>query len=176
LCLQALHWGHLFYIHSFGGVFFRERIEICRNRCYNNNRYIYTFETVCREVPGLSLGDDAYKIVVNTAGTEGEISDGLKEVVLYLGSGKVTGTYSRELDEAVNAVKTNEDRRLEYMTMMIHDMEIREEGRKEGRAEERAELLSALVKDGFLPASEAAKRLNMTEGEFLKLSGQYIAH
>ena len=62
------------------------------------------------------------------------------------------------------------------MTMMIHDMEIREEGRKEGRAEERAELLSTLVKDGFLPASEAAKRLNMTEGEFLKLSGQYIAH
>ena len=45
-----------------------------------------------------------------------------------------------------------------------------------GRAEERADLLSALVKDGFLPAAEAAKRLNMTEREFLKLSGQYIAH
>ena len=118
----------------------------------------------------------SYKIVLNTAGTEGEISGELKEVILYLGSGKVTGAYSRELDEAVNAVKTNEDRRLEYMTLMIHDMEIREEGRAEGRAEERAELLSALVKDGFLPASEAARRLNMTEREFLKLSGQFIAH
>ncbi|MBQ4017584.1 MAG: hypothetical protein II608_08580, partial [Oscillospiraceae bacterium] len=92
----------------------------------------------------------------------------------------VTGSYSRELDEAVNAVKTNEDRRLEYMTMMIHDMEVREqgraEGRVEGRKEERTELLSALVKDGFLPASEAARRLNMTEREFLKLNGQYLAH
>ena len=58
------------------------------------------------------------------------------------------------------------------MIMMIHDMEIREQA----RAEERAELLSALVKDGFLPAAEAAKRLNMTEREFLKLSGQYVAH
>ena len=114
----------------------------------------------------------SYKIVLNTAGTEGEISSELKEVILYLGSGKVTGAYSRELDEAVNAVKTNEDRRLEYMTMMIHDMEIREEA----RAEERAELLLALVKDGYLPASEAARRLNMTEREFLRLSGQYVAH
>ena len=53
------------------------------------------------------------------------------------------------------------------MTMMIHDMEVREQGRAEGRAEgrkeERTELLSVLVKDGFLPASEAARRLNMTE-------------
>ena len=62
------------------------------------------------------------------------------------------------------------------MTMMIHDMEIREEGRAEGEAKGRAEILSALVKDGFLPASEAARRLNLTESEFLKLSGQYIAH
>ena len=62
------------------------------------------------------------------------------------------------------------------MTMMIHDMEVREQGRAEGRKEERTELLSALVIDGFLPASEAARRLNMTEREFLKLNGQYLAH
>ena len=47
-----------------------------------------------------------------------------------------------------------------------------EEERKAGRQE----VLCALVKDGFLSASEAAKRLNITESEFLKLSGQYIAH
>ena len=49
-------------------------------------------------------------------------------------------------------------------------------GEARGEAKGRAEVLSALVKDGFLPVSEAAKRMNMTEGEFLKLSGQYIAH
>ena len=66
------------------------------------------------------------------------------------------------------------------MTMMIHDMEVceqgRAEGRVEGRAEGKTEILSVLVKDGFLPASEAARRLNMTEREFLKLNGQYLAH
>lgn len=43
-------------------------IFICNYDPFGRNRYIYTFETVCREVPGLSLGDDTYKIVVNTAG------------------------------------------------------------------------------------------------------------
>ena len=50
------------------------------------------------------------------------------------------------------------------------------EGRQEGRKEGREEVLCALVKDGFLSASEAAKRLNMTESDFLKLIGQYVAH
>ena len=62
-------------------------IFICNYDPFGRNRYIYTFETVCREAPELSFGDDAYKIVVNTAGAEGEISDELREVILYLGSG-----------------------------------------------------------------------------------------
>ena len=139
-------------------------IFICSYDPFGRNRYIYTFETVCREVPGLSLGDDTYKIVVNTAGTEGEISNELKEVILYLGSGKVTGSYSRELDEAVNAVKTNEDRRLEYMTMMIHDMEVREQGRAEGALG----MLVNLVKKGRMTPAEAAEEANMTVAEFEK--------
>ena len=137
-------------------------IFICNYDPFGRNRYIYTFETVCREVPGLNFGDDAYKIVVNTAGSEGEISEELKEVILYLGSGKVTGSYSRELDEAVNAVKTNEDRRLEYMTMMIHDMEVREEGRAEGALR----TLANLVKKGRMTPAEAAEEANMTVAEF----------
>ena len=150
-------------------------IFICSYDPFGLNRYIYTFETVCREVPGLSLGDDTYKIVVNTAGTEGEISDELKEVILYLGSGKVTGSYSRELDEAVNAVKTNEDRRLEYMTMMIHDMEVREQGRAEGRAEGALGMLVNLVKQGLLSPENAAKQANMTVSEFEKQAAQLYA-
>ena len=139
-------------------------IFICNYDPFGLNRYIYSFETVCREVPELSFGDDTYKIVVNTAGTEGEISDELKEVILYLGSGKVTGTYSRELDEAVNAVKTNEDRRLEYMTMMIHDMEIREDALAEGALK----MLINLVRKGRMTPAEAVEEANMTVAEFEK--------
>ena len=52
----------------------------------------------------------------------------------------------------------------------------RAEGRAEGRVEGRVEILSNLVKDGILSAGEAAKRLNMTEREFLKAAGLYLAH
>ncbi len=92
-------------------------------------------------------------------------------MILYLGSGKVTGSYSRELDEAVNAVKTNEDRRLEYMTMMIHDMEVREQGRAEGALG----MLVNLVKKGRMTPAEAAEEANMTVSEFEKQAAQLYA-
>ena len=49
-----------------------------------------------------------------------------------------------------------------------------EEFQKE-RAEGRVEILSNLVKDGVMSEGEAAKRLNMTEREFMKAAGIYLA-
>ena len=83
-------------------------------------------------MPGLPFGDETVKVIVNTRGEIGEISEDLKEVIRYLNDGTVTGQYSQELDTAVSAVKSNEERRLEYMTLAIHDMEIREEALEEG--------------------------------------------
>ena len=95
----------------------------------------YTFENPCREEPGLLFGDETVKVIVNTRGETGEISEEFKEVIRYLNDGTISGQYSQELDTAVIAVKSNEERRLEYMTLAMHDMEIREEAREEGRAE-----------------------------------------
>ena len=86
--------------------------------------------------------------MVNTKGKAGNISDELKEVLVYLERGEVTGDYSRQLDDVAEQVKTSEQRRHEYMVMMIHDMEVREEGRKEGIKEGRKageERLAALI-------------------------------
>lgn len=58
---------------------------------------------------------------------------------MYLNDGTISGDYSRELDGAVAGIKTSEARRVEYMNMLMRDMEIREEGREEGRTEGRAE-------------------------------------
>ena len=48
--------------------------------------------------------------------------------------------------------------------------EAREEGRKEGRLEEKMLLLFDLVKDKLLSVKEAAKRLGVSEKEFMRLS------
>ena len=107
-------------------------IFICNYDPFGKNRYVYTFENTCREVPGLLFGDETVKVIVNTRGEIGEISEELKEVICYLNDGTVSGQYSQELDTAVNAVKSNEERRLECMTLAMHDMEIREEALEEG--------------------------------------------
>ncbi len=114
-------------------------IFICNYDPFGRNRYLYTFENTCREEPGLLFGDETVKVIVNTRGEIGEISEELKEVIRYLNDGTVSGQYSKELDTAVTAIKSNEERRLEYMTLAMHDMEIREEAREEGRIEGREE-------------------------------------
>ena len=114
-------------------------IFICNYDEYGRGRYLYTFENTCREEPGLKFGDESYKVVVNTKGKKGGINAHLKEVLEYLENGSVTGDYSRELDEAVKAVKSSEERRLEYMLLVTRDNEMRAEGRAEGIAEGRAE-------------------------------------
>lgn len=110
-------------------------IFICNYDPFEQNRYIYTFENTCREDPELKFGDESYKIVVNTKGCKGEISEELKEVIMYLDLEKVTGGFSRELDDAVKSVKDNEANRLEYLRHYIRNNEIKAEGREEGRKE-----------------------------------------
>ncbi len=107
-------------------------IFICNFDPFGRNRYIYTFENICREEPDITFGDETTKVVVNTQGSKGEISDELEEIIRYLKDEEVTGAFSRELDNAVNAVKASEARRREYMILNMRDNEIRAEGRKDG--------------------------------------------
>ena len=55
-----------------------------------------------------SIRISAVKIVVNTKGIKGEISPELKEAILYLDHEEITGSYSEELDEAVQELKSGE--------------------------------------------------------------------
>jgi predicted transposase/invertase (TIGR01784 family) len=111
-------------------------IFICNYDPFNAGQLVYTFETVCKEVPGLRLKDEAYKMILNTKGEHGIISQRLKEFMIYLDENRVTGAFSKELDDAVNAVKANEERRLEYMMLWVRDNEMRAEGRAEGAISE----------------------------------------
>jgi predicted transposase/invertase (TIGR01784 family) len=110
-------------------------IFICNYDPFGVGQYVYTFENICREVPGLPLMDEAYKVIVNTKGLYGNISGELKEFISYLDGGRITGAYSRELDNAVRAIKDSEERRLEYMLLWVRDNEMRAEGYSEGHSE-----------------------------------------
>ena len=138
-------------------------IFICNYDPFGRNRYVYTFENICREEPDLLFGDETVKVIVNTRGEIGEISEELKEVIRYLNDGTVSGQYSQELDTAVTAVKSNEERRLEYMTLAMHDMEIREEALEEGRQEGREEgFTKGKDEERLFNIRNAMKKLNLS--------------
>ena len=103
-------------------------IFICDYDEYKLGRHIYTFENTCIEVPGLTLGDDTIKIVLNTKGTADDVSEDVKELLHYIGGDKPKSELTKALDDEVNAVKSSEKWRREYMTLQMRDNENKQLG------------------------------------------------
>ena len=55
-------------------------------------------------MPGLPFGDETVKVIVNTRGEIGEISEDLKEVIRYLNDGTVTGQYKQVIRVLFNCM------------------------------------------------------------------------
>ena len=68
-----------------------------------------------------------------------KVPENLRELYDYIRSGKVGGDLSQRIDEAVCIARKNEEWRSEYMKELLHDDDVREEGREAGRAEGREE-------------------------------------
>ena len=84
---------------------------------FGKGRYVYTFENRCREDLEIALGDDATKIILNTKGTVGEISDELKALLRFMDGMEPGSEYTKDLDRAVEEVKADEKWRREFMVM-----------------------------------------------------------
>ena len=98
-------------------------IFICNYDPFKAGRYIYTFKNQCQEDDSIYLGDEATKIILNTKGVKGEISDVLKDTLSFM-DGKIPETeYAKELESAVAEVKKSEKWRREYMTLYLRDRE-----------------------------------------------------
>ena len=137
---------------------------ICNYDPFEAGQFIYTFENICREFPGLPLKDEAFRVIVNTKGLNGNISDELKEFIFYLDDGRITGAYSKELDDAVRAIKDSEERRLEYMMLCIRDNEMRSEGYSEGYSEGHSEGFSEGHSEGFSEGHSEGHSEGFSEG------------
>ena len=135
-------------------------IFICPFDPFGKDRFIYTFENLCREDTSLLLRDGAQKIFLNTKGTAGDISDALKAFLGYVDGVLSSDALVQEIEDEIRKVKTEEGERVEYMTfaMKMRDewkagmsegrMEGRKEGRKEGIKEGRKEGRKEGIKEG----------------------------
>ena len=138
-------------------------IFICNYDPYHQDRYIYTFQNHCDQDQSLLFGDECVKVVVNVKGSKGRISKELKEAILYLGRQEVTGPYSKELDDAVNELKKNEEARQEYMTWSTYGAEERAAGKRI----DKVEMIRGWYDDhSSLPMADAAKFAKVTIPQF----------
>ena len=125
----------------------------------------YTFKTCCEELPEITLEDEATKIFLCAGGDADDVSPEMKEFLEWMVSGRQGKTeLVRKLDDAVQKAKNHEEWRLEYMTLLMRDNKMREEGRKEGRENE----IFLSVQEGDYKPKRGAEKLGITEDEFMK--------
>ena len=149
-------------------------IFICTFDLYELGHYKYTFTNKCSEVPGLEYGDDTMKIIVNTLGTKGEVSDELKEFLKAVNGIFSNSEFSDKIKVEIERIKRSSDVRREFMALYLHDEDIRRDsleegielGRMEGLEQGKIKILIELVKDGTLSKEQAAERLNMDLEQF----------
>ena len=98
-------------------------IFICTYDPFGKGRYVYTFENLCREDKSIALNDGATKIILNTKGYVGEISDELRALLRYMDGLAPEDSYTKALDSAVMDVRKDEKWRREYMVLMERDRE-----------------------------------------------------
>ena len=122
----------------------------------------YTFENRCKEMPELVLGDESTKIFLCAGGNADDVSDDMKDFLNWLTTEQIGDSeLVKKLQNAVENAQNQEEWRLEYMTLLMRDNEMREEGRNA----ERTESIRNMIKCGV--AKEKILGL-YTEEEFEK--------
>ena len=118
----------------------------------------------------LYLKDGTEKIFYNCAADPEKVPENLRELYDYIRTGKVEGDLSQRIDEAVCMARKNEEWRSEYMKELLHDDDVREEGRAAGREEGREEGESQLVKliNSMIAGGDGDKIALFGEPEILK--------
>ena len=107
-------------------------IFICTFDMFGRGRNIYTFENRCVEALDLVLPDEAVKVFINTTGTGDDLDEEFMELMNFFNGELATAGIAKELQEEVDKVKSKEEWRVEYMTMMELERQRYREGMERG--------------------------------------------
>ena len=124
---------------------------------FGYEKYQYTFEMRCREVPQLAMEDGATRIFLNTHGKNSEdVSPELVELLYYMehSNQRTSVSYQssrvRELQGNVNTIVENEEMGVRFMQAWEELLLERQEGREEGLQEGLQLQLQNLIKKKML--------------------------
>ena len=137
-------------------------IFICPFR-FKYNRHFYSFHERCDQEHDFILETGVTKIFLSTKGTVDDVTADIKAFLDYVDAGIISGNFVRELDDAVQLVKSNRKVMKEFMTyeMALLERELTGElrGEQRGRKEERESVALNLISMGisFDKIQEATK-------------------
>ena len=114
-------------------------VVICGFDLYRRGKYRYTFENCCKEVPGLSLGDECWKIFLNTKGrNDDEVDQDLIDFLHYVENSN-EGELPKDCDERlkhlhdkITQIKLSDEMEAAYMRTEEWERLIREKGERIG--------------------------------------------
>jgi len=142
-------------------------IFICTSDPFKIGLPVYTFENICIQEPSLSLGDDAYKVIINADGNREGLSEEMSDFLDFLQGKENNGKLSEKLEKAVSEAIQDGIWKEEYD--MTWKMKLNEE-REDAAIEERisaafeygvseVEILQTLMSKFQLSEEEARERL-----------------
>ncbi len=139
-------------------------IFICTFDPFGCDEYIYRCEACYQLSDGSyrSLGDEAWKIFVNTKGHKGNVSDKFKNLMNYILNGETEDGFTRTLEEKVSLINSNDEWKVSYMTWAMKLADERQEGHEEGRLELARKTAFNMLRDGE-PIAKIAKFLELPE-------------
>ena len=109
-------------------------IFICPFR-YKYNRHFYSFHERCDQELDFILESGVTKIFLSTKGTIDDVTPDIKAFLEYVDKGIISGDFVKELNDAVQLVKSNRKAMKEFMTYQMALLESEMTGEQRGRAQ-----------------------------------------
>ncbi len=152
-------------------------IFICNFDPFGKGKYCYVFQNRCLEEPGLSMGDGARSIFLNTTGNNPEdISEDLRGFLDFIRQDTPATdtvpatTYVKQLQESVRRVKQDGERERQYMFIW----ELRRESEAIGELNAKRQDILELLED-FEPISEELRNHILSETNADRLKAMHKA-
>ena len=109
-------------------------IFICQFDPFDAKLPCYTFKSICKENTAIELNDKTSKIIFNSTAYDKEKDVEISAFLKYIKTQEATDDFTNKLKTFVEKAKHNKELRSYYLSMNIHDSDIRRVAFQEGEA------------------------------------------
>ena len=120
-------------------------IFICTFDPFNYELPCYTFKNICKENTNIELNDKTSKIIFNSTAYDKEKDGEISAFLKYIKTQEATDDFTNKLKTFVERAKHNNELRSYYLSMNIHDSDIRRVAFQEGAEQTKIETAKNLL-------------------------------